>query len=217
VDQNLLALLPPVQRLALAYAPARARPAWLALLALDARLGQQLRAAREPILTQIRLAWWRDRLREPASNWPQGEPLLAALSAWHGQHGALGALVDGWENLLGEAPLASSALQGFVDGRAAAMQALAQVLERPEAATTAYRAGAGWAIADLATHLTHPDERAAARSLAEDYDWSRPRMPRVMRPLAILHGLGARSLKDQDGKRSDANFFLALRLGIIGR
>ncbi len=209
----MLALLPPVERLALAYAPARARPAWLAVLALDARLGQQLRAAREPILTQIRLAWWRDRLAEDAGDWPQGEPLLAALAEWHGHHRRLGALVDGWEMLLGEAPLPIAALEGFVAGRAAAMEALALALECPDAAAAAHRAGGGWAIADLATHLSHPHERASARMLAAGHDWQQPRLPRALRPLAILHGLGARSLKEGGG---ESNFWAALRLGLLG-
>ena len=216
MDQNLLELLPPVPRLALAYAPRRARGAWLALLALDARLGQQLRAGREPILTQIRLAWWRDRLGEDAGAWPKGEPLLVALSAWAGQHGQLGALVDGWEMLLGEAPLPPGALAAFVAGRAAAMQALAVVLERPDAAETAHRAGAGWAIADLAGHLSHPDERAAALMLAEKHDWRRARLPRVLRPLAVLHGLGARRLEDGHADRGAGTLLAALRIGVLG-
>lgn len=216
VDQTLLDLLPPVQRLALAYAPARARPAWLALLALDARLGQLLRGAREPILTQIRLAWWRDRVREPATAWPQGEPLLAALADWHGQHGKLEALIDGWEMLLGEASLPGSALAGFVAGRAAAMSALALVVGRPDAADNAYRTGAGWAIADLAAHLSHPDERIAAQGLADQHEWHASRLPRVLRPLAILNGLAARSLKDRGTNGERGDFFLAMRLGILG-
>ncbi len=216
MNPALLELLPPLPRLALAYAPARVRRAWLAVLALDARLGQQLRSGREPILTQIRLAWWRDRLREDAAQWPQGEPLLAALSAWHGQHGRLGALVDGWEMLLGDAPLRLAALEGFVAGRAAAMSALTLVLARPAVATTAHQAGAGWAIADLATHLSHPDERAAARTLAEVHDWRLPQMPRVLRPLAVLHGLGARSLKDGVTDRGAGSFFTAMRIGLLG-
>ena len=56
---ELLDTLAPMHRLALAYAPAEARPAWAGLLALDARLAGVVRAAREPVLGQLRLAWWR--------------------------------------------------------------------------------------------------------------------------------------------------------------
>ena len=44
MPDDLTADLPPPQRLALSYASARARPATLALLALDARLAAVLRA-----------------------------------------------------------------------------------------------------------------------------------------------------------------------------
>src|SRR5690606_20839572 len=75
----LLADLRPAERLALAYAPARARTATLALMALDNRLGTIVRQMREPIAAQLRLAWWRDTLARPVPEWPQGEPVLAAL------------------------------------------------------------------------------------------------------------------------------------------
>jgi phytoene synthase len=217
LDRALLQTLPPVARLALAYAPARAQPAWLAVLALDARLAQQVRSAREPILGQIKLAWWRERLAEPPAAWPQGEPLLMAVAGWHGHHPALAALVDGWEALLGGAPLPDAVLAQFVAGRAAAMQGLARVLHRPEAAAASGEAGAGWAIADLAAHLTDADERAAAGKLADAHDWRRPRLPRDMRPLVVLRGLGQRHL-DGGGRAtgSAGQLLLAMRLGIFG-
>jgi len=79
--------LPPPQRLALAYAPARARPATLALLALDARLAAILRGRREPLAAQLRLAWWREMFARPPSDWPAGEPLLEALRGWRDPSG----------------------------------------------------------------------------------------------------------------------------------
>jgi phytoene synthase len=59
---QLAATLPIERRLALAYAPGRARAATLGLFALDAALGNLVRAAREPLLGQMRLAWWREEL-----------------------------------------------------------------------------------------------------------------------------------------------------------
>ena len=46
LPMDLIENLPPVARLALAYAPAPLRPRWLTLLALDARLGQVVQQAR---------------------------------------------------------------------------------------------------------------------------------------------------------------------------
>jgi hypothetical protein len=97
------------------------------------------------------------------------------------------------------------------------MQALTLVLARPAFAPTAHHAGAGWAIADLAAHLSHPDERAAALTLATQHDWRLPQIPRVLRPLAVLHGLGARSLKEGATDRGVGTLFAALRIGILGK
>jgi len=57
--EELLDSLGPLNRLALAYAPQSTRLPLLALLALDMRLAGIVRNSREPMLAQLRLAWWR--------------------------------------------------------------------------------------------------------------------------------------------------------------
>lgn len=79
------------------------RPAAASLWALAARLTRLLAEAREPLIGQIKLAWWRDMMAmlaaDPAAL-PKGEPLLAELGAtWGGQAG-LDALVDAAEAML---------------------------------------------------------------------------------------------------------------------
>ncbi|MDE2303402.1 MAG: hypothetical protein KGK11_12665 [Sphingomonadales bacterium] len=212
IDHGLLAQVPPLARLALAYAPVAARAVWLGFFALDARLARQCRDAREPILAQLRLAWWRDRLGEPASAWPAGEPLLAALHDWRGGHGGLVALVDGWEHLLGEAPLSENALVAFATGRAATLSALAGVTGAGASPAVIAARAAGWSYADLALHLSHRDEREAALRLARAQ--AVPRLPRSMRPLAVLGGVARRQADHGAARRGD--FLLALRLGITG-
>jgi hypothetical protein len=71
-------LLPP-ELLAVAYAPPHLREKLRWLLLFDHRLGEVLERAREPMIAQMRLAWWRDMLAKPAVNRPKGEPLLALL------------------------------------------------------------------------------------------------------------------------------------------
>jgi phytoene synthase len=79
------------------------RPAVAALWALAERLTGLLRDAREPLIGQIKLAWWRDMMAMLASDpaaLPKGEPLLAELQAtWAGQ-GGLDMLVDAAEAML---------------------------------------------------------------------------------------------------------------------
>lgn len=79
------------------------RPAVAALWALAERLTKLLQDAREPLIGQIKLAWWRDMTTMLASDpaaLPKGEPLLAELQAsWAGQ-GGLDTLVDAAEAML---------------------------------------------------------------------------------------------------------------------
>ena len=111
-------------RLAPAYAAARLRPLQLAAFALDARLAGIVGNAREVLLAQIKLAWLRERLAEPADQRPAGEPLLAALAGWQGSVEPLLTLVDGWEGMLDpdEPNLAALAAGRAALGRGLAMQ-----------------------------------------------------------------------------------------------
>ncbi len=212
--QDLLDTLAPTHRLALAYAPVSSRPAWTAFLALDARLAGVVRSAREPLLGQLRLAWWRERLGDKAP--PRGEPLLASLAVW-GEHRAwLVALVDGWEALLGEAPLGEDALSALAEGRGRAVAALAHVIGAADYASEAARVARGWGLSDLAAHVSHPDERAAVLGLMAEHNWRSVRLPRGLRPLVVLHGL-ARARREGGEIGGLAAFFCAIRLGIFGR
>ena len=83
--------------------PQARRAAMAALWGLAARLTKLLLDAREPLIGQIKLAWWRDMAamiaNDPAAL-PKGEPLLAELQAsWAGQ-GGLDALLDAAEAML---------------------------------------------------------------------------------------------------------------------
>ena len=207
----LIETLPPLSRLALAYAPRRARADWLALLALDARLALLVRSAHDPILAQIKLAWWRDRFTESSAKWPRGEPLLALLHDWNEASAALCGLVDGWELLLGEAPLPKAAMRSWAKGRAGALAALATRVGAGAFAAQAAMLAQSWALADLAAHLGHPEEQATARELADQHRANRITLPRSMRPLAVLHGLAVRP---QSGVIA---LLTSIRLGIIGR
>lgn len=207
------------QRLALNYAPAKHREAMAVLFALDARLSELVAKANEPLLAQLRLAWWRDELGKPADERAKGDPVLDALGQWWtGEEPALAGLVDGWEQLVGDAPLPDSALEAFAEGRAAAFAALARQTGEGAFAAQAHTAGRVWALADFATHTSDPDERAAALRLA-GRALDAPAFPRALRPLAILHGLARRSIARGGapliaGRR---DILAALRLGMFGR
>lgn len=215
MPENLVAELPILQRLALAYAPRAARPRTLALLALDARLVNIIRRGSEPVLAQMRLAWWRDVLAKPVDEWPKGDAVLAALREWR-QPDSLGALVDGWEWLLAD-PFDRQAIEKFAAGRGESFAALAHELDLPEAGAAARRAGTVWALGDLAANLGSEEER---RAVLEAYAPERRKpLPRPLRPAAVLGGLARRALARGGAPLLDGPMagLTALRLGIAGR
>lgn len=214
MTQDLLAELPPAQRLALAYAPKAARSATLALLALDARLGAVLRRQGEPVLAQMRFAWWRDTLRKGKTEWLGGDAVLALLGEWR-DPAALVPLVDGWEGLLAER-LDAGIVSGFAGGRGLAFAQLAAELGAEPAGVEA--CAGWWALGDLAANVGDPAERATVIGMAAALPPCRT-LPRKLRPLAVLAGLGRRSLARGGTALLDRprTVLLAARLGIVGR
>ena len=176
-------------RLAVAYAPAAARAAWVALLVLDQRLSRAVAGASEPLIGQIKLAWWRDRLREPASAWPRGEPLLTALAAFDNERAALEALVDGWEALLGDEGQSQS--DTLAEARVGAVSALARVV------------GCGADRAAIAACVMRWTTSGAPAALIH--------LPRALRPLVILANLPS---PDDKGPLT---LLRIVRLGMLGR
>ena len=201
--------LPLAQRLALSYAPRASREPVLALLALDQRLAAIVRSGGEPALAQIKLAWWRERLSESPARWPEGEPLLGLLRGFPGEPGALAAVVDGWEMLLGER-LDTPEIAQFAEGRAAGWIALG--------GASARSAARYWALADLLLNLPAGEEAEAVRAAlaAEPHQ---AKLPRELRPLAVLGALAARAIRRGSEELLDSPGALgtAMRVGIFGR
>ncbi|MGE3691820.1 MAG: hypothetical protein AB7F98_10610 [Novosphingobium sp.] len=188
---TLLESLPQAQRLALAYAPRETRGRFAGLLALDARLGGIVGSSREPMLAQLRLAWWREQLAAGSSEAARGEPLIAALTCWGEDRKAMTALVDAWEGMTGEPPIAPTVFERLAEARAAIF---GKIVKSPEPDSHVLRMARNWALADIAFRLTDPAEQSAALDLARQQDWSQARLPRNVRPLAMLHALATRNL-----------------------
>ena len=204
------------RRLALAYAPARTRALWLGLFALDARLGAVVRSAHEPLLAQIKLAWWRDELTKPAAARAFGEPLLALLEIWGDQTAGLRALVDGWEVLLSDEPLGAGAMMQVADARAQACGGLAVLLRLTVVMPEVERAARGWALAELGATISDPEQKVLVIVLNAQLDWRRARLPREMRPLQVLHGLAAGQRGQGSLMPGPIAALRAVRLGLLG-
>lgn len=215
VDHSLVDQLPARQRLALAYARGRQRQAWLFLFAFDARLAAILRQAREPLLAQIRLSWWRERVAAGSGADHRGEPLLGLLRQWPGGPDPLVALVDAWEPLVAEAPLPAATFMQLAQARAAVLAELAGAGE----GKAALRMGKAWALADISGNVSHPAERSLTAELAQSADWRASRLSAGLRPLAVLHALARRDLQSGcfGDRVSPGGLFSAMRAGLLGR
>lgn len=217
--EDQIASLPPLQRFALAYAPARAHALTLGLMALDNRLAGIVSRASEPMLAQIRLAWWRELLTQEPESWPGGEPLLALLKHWRERTAELVQLVNGWEcAVTGGDALAIADIRRLASGRGAAFGVLAGVLGHSGAAETTARMAREWALADLAAYLPAPADRDTAHEMLGDTAWTRQRLPRALRPVAVLNGLAARSFKKGTGldRLTPGSIVPAMRIGLFG-
>lgn len=185
----------PPARLALAYARASDRPLWASYFALEARLAEAGARTSQPMMAQLRLAWWRDRLKAPAPDWPKGEPLLAALICWDAERAALAALVDGWEAVL----VGEDGGDALAEARVSAMLALARLCGMA-AGPEIERAARDWQAPASASAV-------AAKTL-----------PRPMRPLAVLRMLAMREAERRDGVAAPLGDAVALlRLALTGR
>jgi len=213
-------LLPPPVRLALAYQPGGRFDATEVLFAFDSHLGRLISQAREPLLAQMRLAWWRDTLALPVEKRPRGDPILDRIgAAWAGQEPALINLVDGWEELLGQPPLSGDAMRRFASARGEAWAALATLAGLPADIFAASQAGERWGMVDLAGRVSDADERDRAWAVAESLNCKAVPLARKLRPLAVLDGLARRAIGRGDpdllGGRGAA--LALMRLGMVGR
>lgn len=118
--------------------------------------------------------------------------------------------------MTGTAPLTGSAFLELTDARGGAFAAL---VDNARAAGEARRLGRNWALADIAGRLSNAEERGTVAALLQEQDWRPARLPRKLRPLTVLHGVAARSLRrGENGVRiSPFSLLAAIRLGLLGR
>lgn len=182
------------QALVLHYAPASARAGLKALLALDDRLGAIVRRATDPMIGLMRLTWWAETLAALDTAPPPAEPLLQALATAGTAAGVRGAdlagMADGWELLLDGEPLDAAALATFGRERGGRLfGAMAGMLGEHDDRVSVV--GAGWALADLASHLTDraladAAGRMAMEALSGCFRAPWPRRLRALGALALL-------------------------------
>ena len=206
----------PEKRVALAWTPVASRPVLATLLAFDQRLSRIVSQATEPMLAQLRLAWWRDELAKPVELRPTGDAVLDAIGGhWRGQEESLSTIVDGWELLLVD-ELSPDVATEFVARRATGFCGLAELVANGNE-DSARVAGAIWSAMDASVHASDAGERAILRAVA--LDGHLPDLPRPLRGLSVLAGLALRAAKREEPSlmAGRGGALAALRLGISGR
>ncbi len=218
MDEELLEPLPAEAQLALAHSPPATREPLRIYLELDRRLARIVSVTTEPMLGQMRLAWWRDMLAKDRDARPRGDAVLDRVGEhWRGEERALIELVDGWEEMLSETFERIQA-EGFVAGRAAPFAVLARMADVGADADACLMAGRQWALADAASHIGEGAERDVLLDLARS-EPATTGLPRSMRGLAVLEALARRSIARggpplMEGRGAS---LVAARAAIIGR
>ncbi len=214
--------LDPDRTLALSYIPTKRRVAVEALWRLDAALGAALAGGREPLISRIKLAWWREALEKLDREKAPAEPVLQAVAEHVGpivSGAALAELEQGWAVLVSEEPLSPSDLDRYAErGRLLFRHSVA--LLGGGATPEIEEAGKAWALVDLARHSGEPDATSAMdearRQGASDCRW-----PARLRPLGMLHALAIRDaergLERIEPQGSPARMVRMLRHRFTGR
>lgn len=189
--------------------PRERRAAIATLWAFAERLTKLLSDAREPLIGQIKLAWWRDMVemlaRDPGAL-PKGEPLLAELTAtWAGQ-GGLDTLVDAAEAML--------LVEDATDRRTAAADFGARLFALSGGDADG---GRRWGLLWGASVQTGAEE--ARELLAAAHNCAPP--PRnnfaANRALLMLDRWAGAIARNDGERRWRSEGLLLLRLGLIGR
>jgi phytoene synthase len=183
--------LPPEAELALAWSGQKVRWPLSIALQLDRRLARIVGRTHEPMLGQMRLAWWRDVLGKPVAARPRGDAVLDGIGFhWAGKEAALVPMVDAWELLVTAERLGPQEAAVFGAGRGGFFAALgpAALAERLAAA------GRCWALADAAAGVTDPVERAVFVEAGLSGSVPVGRMTGGLGGLAVLEALGRRGL-----------------------
>ena len=199
--------------LSILWAPAAARPALIAIHAYDLEQMRVVADAREPMLAEIRLAWWREQLELlSAGRLAPPQPLLRALRQEARPRGvdlgALSQIEDAFLPLLTEGaldPLAMAEGRGRPLFQALATACLGRPLSTGQADSAA-RAGTRWALAQLWRGGWGQADARLSSLIPPDF----PPAPEDPLPLPLLQ---LDRLAADDWKRLEAGKPLARRAG----
>ncbi|WP_313809336.1 hypothetical protein [Sphingobium sp.] len=182
---------------------------------LDARFARLVATTSEPMIGQMRLAWWNDALTDESGVKGQGEPLIDAMRKLEmaPPHG-LSQWLDGWEALIGEVDLLA-----YAEGRGGGLfRALAG---RDDIPSWLVQAGAVWALWDLAGHIGDGAVAGKAVAMARAHLLTgKPVWPGEWRPLRIAYHLARHDIEKghfSPPGLTPALYLRLMRVALMGR
>ncbi len=182
--------LSPPKRLAIAYAQRKYRGYLELLLAFDDRMASVVLRATEPLIAQMRLAWWNDVIGKNVQDRPSGEPFLAVLAEAEMDYPHLKLpetmiqIADSWGILLANEEWSTNVLHNFADMRGKAIFGSYARVTGVETRGME-KAGQYWALADLLVHAHNDSYQQAAATAFQTLSLP-TRLPRKLRSLGIL-------------------------------
>ncbi len=198
-------LADPERELALSYAKPLRREHLRALWKLDERFGAIVAGTTEPAIGEMRLLWWREALEAVGDDAP-AEPLLqdirAVLSAIGSDGTEWGAMAEGWHALLQE-PVRATEIDRFARERGGRLFRLSARLLGESQPIDVEEAGRGWALVDVACHISDKSLSGLAFEGAENAfaGMRRKRWPKSLRPLGALTVLARRDARTRPSQR----------------
>ena len=181
-------ILTPPKRLAVAYAGDDSRAFLQLLLSFDARLGSIVERSSDALVSQMRMAWWRDVISKDAHARPIGEPLLAEIGLLEAHRfggrfiGALIAIIDAWDLLLATDPWNDAILSEHAKLRASAVFGFMTEVIGQTGDEALHVFGQQWALYELSNSIG-VDIIGTLAALNADA----VRLPRSLRCLSLLH------------------------------
>ena len=194
------------------------------MFTIDAAMGDVVRTTTEPMVGQIRLAWWRERLEAlGAGELAPSEPRLAAAARELVPRGIKGAelarLERGWVSLFDAFPWEIGTAEAIWFRGRLLFALAAELLGRTDDAIES--AGGLWALVDAERHCSDATSRdmliGQARTFARGLGDTR--FPAALRPLSMLAALAVRDTGGPPFERegTPGRAFAMLRHRLSGR
>ncbi len=144
----------PDRYLASLFAPAQARPVFLALYAFNYEIARLAERGREPMLAAVRLQWWRETVEEAALGRPRAHPVAEALAELFASSSVplplFSAMLDAREFDFGPETFADlAALEAYCEATSSAVMKIAAHVLGADADDYLRHAGIAYALAGL--------------------------------------------------------------------